>query len=68
MWKKSQWRMNDGSLVVADHDSPEDKARHISVSPEKKPKKGQGFELVDEYSDKLADELVDFMNKRDGYV
>ena len=68
MWKKSQWRFNDGQLSVCDHDMPEEKTHTIWIHPEIRPKRGKGFEMVDEYSDKLADDLVDFLNRRDGYI
>lgn len=66
MWIKSSFRTNDGEVIVIDRDSPENLGRRIAISPETKPKRGHGHELQDEYSDKLADDLIVFLNKRDG--
>jgi hypothetical protein len=64
MWIKSMYRNNAGEIVVYDDAAPENLGRSVSVSPETKPKRGAGFEHVDAYSDKLADDLAEFLNSR----
>ena len=59
-WVKSDFRTNDGARPVVDRDS----GALIWVFPKVAVKRGQGYNLVDKFSDNIADKLVEFLNQQ----